>query len=235
MVVSLSPAPAANIGAHREVERFHRFKGVGMATARQPAGLVIENLTGEAAVTAALPDLARLRITVFQEFPYLYDGSLDYEAEYLKIYARTPGALVVAARDPSASGRLVGAATGMPLAAEHEELLRAFRTAGMALDDLYYCAESVLEPQHRGLGIGHAFFDRREAFARDLGYRRICFLAVERPIVHARKPTNYRPLDAFWRKRGYAEVEGFRAHFTWRDLDESAPSAKPMKLWMRAL
>ena len=28
-----------------------------------------------------LPDLARLRIEVFREFPYLYDGNLDYEPD----------------------------------------------------------------------------------------------------------------------------------------------------------
>ena len=36
-------------------------------------------LTG-AALEAALEDVARLRIAVFRDWPYLYDGSLDYEA-----------------------------------------------------------------------------------------------------------------------------------------------------------
>ena len=43
---------------------------------------VIETLTGEA-LQRALPDLARLRIEVFREWPYLYDGTLDYERTFM--------------------------------------------------------------------------------------------------------------------------------------------------------
>ena len=42
-------------------------------------------LTG-AALDAALDDVARLRITVFREWPYLYDGDLEYERDYLNAY-----------------------------------------------------------------------------------------------------------------------------------------------------
>ena len=31
-------------------------------------------------------DLTQLRMTVFKEFPYLYEGSLEYELEYLETY-----------------------------------------------------------------------------------------------------------------------------------------------------
>ena len=38
----------------------------------------VERLTG-AALAAALPDVARLRIAVFRAYPYLYDGDAAYE------------------------------------------------------------------------------------------------------------------------------------------------------------
>ncbi|HZP92062.1 MAG TPA: hypothetical protein VFB20_04175, partial [Burkholderiales bacterium] len=44
-------------------------------------------------------DLARLRIEVFREFPYLYDGSLDYERKYLKTYIGVPDSVIVLAFD----------------------------------------------------------------------------------------------------------------------------------------
>ena len=68
-------------------------------------------LTGEA-LAAALEDVARLRIRVFRDFPYLYDGDADYERDYLRAY-QSPGAVVVAAMD---GDRVVGAATGAPMA-----------------------------------------------------------------------------------------------------------------------
>ena len=44
--------------------------------------LSVEAVTGPA-LKDVLPDLARLRIAVFRDWPYLYDGSEDYEREYL--------------------------------------------------------------------------------------------------------------------------------------------------------
>ena len=42
-------------------------------------------LLGES-LGAALEDVARLRIAVFRTWPYLYDGDLAYEQEYLQTY-----------------------------------------------------------------------------------------------------------------------------------------------------
>ena len=44
--------------------------------------VTLRGLTGTDLDTA-LDDLARLRITVFRDWPYLYDGDLDYERRYL--------------------------------------------------------------------------------------------------------------------------------------------------------
>lgn len=33
-----------------------------------------------------IPELARLRIQVFRDFPYLYDGTLDYEKGPANLY-----------------------------------------------------------------------------------------------------------------------------------------------------
>ena len=46
----------------------------------------LERLIG-ARLEELLPELARLRIIVFRAFPYLYDGTLDYEQRYLRTYA----------------------------------------------------------------------------------------------------------------------------------------------------
>ena len=62
-------------------------------------------LTG-AALAGALDDVARLRIEVFRDWPYLYDGDAAYERAYLQIYRDSPGAIVVGAFD---GDRLVGA------------------------------------------------------------------------------------------------------------------------------
>jgi GNAT superfamily N-acetyltransferase len=175
--------------------------------------LRFRSLTG-AAVAPVLDDLARLRIAVFRDWPYLYDGDLDYERRYLENYRRAPGAIVVAAFDGE---RLVGAATGMAMEDHATEFSAPLARAGLAAEAVFYCAESVLLPGYRGQGAGHRFFDLREAHARALGRRHAVFCAVTRPADHPARPAGYRPLDDFWRKRGYEPVEGAFARFAWRD------------------
>ena len=187
-------------------------------------------LTGEA-LAAALEDVARLRIRVFRDFPYLYDGDEDYEADYLRAY-QSPGAVVVAAMD---GGRVVGAATGAPMADHAADFAAAFADRPESLDQIFYCAESVLLRDYRGLGIGHAFFDAREAHARKLGLAFSAFCSVIRPADHPARPGNYRPLDDFWLRRGYAPLPGAVARFSWRDRGDTAESEKAMQFWIKAL
>ena len=187
-------------------------------------------LTGEA-LAAALEDVARLRIRVFRDFPYLYDGNEDYERDYLRAY-QSPGAVVVAAME---GARVVGAATGAPMADHAADFAAAFADRPEPLDQIFYCAESVLLPEYRGQGIGHAFFDAREAHARDLGLTHSAFCSVIRPAGHPARPAGYRPLDGFWRKRGYEPLPGVIAHFSWKDLGEAAETEKPQQFWMRRL
>ena len=188
-------------------------------------------LTGDD-LRAALDDVARLRIEVFRSFPYLYDGDAAYERDYLQAYL-APGAVLVVAEDEA--GRIVGAATGAPMEDHAEDFAAAFADRAEPLDDIFYCAESVLLPDHRGTGIGHAFFDAREDHARSLGRRYAAFCSVIRPDDHPDRPADYRPLDAFWRKRGYAPLPGVIAHFRWKDVGQDAPNDKPLQFWMRAL
>jgi GNAT superfamily N-acetyltransferase len=189
-------------------------------------------LTGDA-LARALPELARLRIEVFREFPYLYDGSLDYEQRYLKTYAETPGSVIVGA---FAGDRFIGAATALPMRGEPENVTGPLRAAGYDVDTLFYFGESVLQKAWRGRGIGVRFFQEREAWARRTGdFSHAVFCAVIRPEGHPRRPAGYVPLDAFWRRRGYTPIPGLACNFVWKDLDEAAETAKPMAYWIKRL
>jgi GNAT superfamily N-acetyltransferase len=193
--------------------------------------LRVEALTG-AALEAALDDVARLRIEVFRTFPYLYDGDLDYERRYLAPYRTSLGAIVVGAFD---GATLVGAATGTPMEDHASDFAAAFSGTGLDLADIFYCAESVLLPEYRGRGIGNRFFDIREAHARSLGRGHVAFCAVIRPDDHPVRPPDYRPLDGFWRNRGYAPLPGVLAQFSWRDIGEAETTRKPLQFWIRRL
>ncbi|MFN7003614.1 MAG: GNAT family N-acetyltransferase [Roseinatronobacter sp.] len=193
--------------------------------------LRFEIFTG-GAIAGVIEGLAALRITVFRDWPYLYDGDLDYERRYLQGYAGNPRAIVVAAW---AGERLVGASTGLPLTDADAEFAAAFEGSPHDPARIFYCAESVLLPECRGQGAGHHFFDAREEHARALGYAMTAFCSVIRAPDHPARPAGYRPLDGFWRKRGYAPLPGVTAQFHWRDLGDEAESDKTLQFWMRDL
>lgn len=180
-----------------------------------------------------LDAVARLRIAVFRDWPYLYAGDLAYERDYLRAYARSPDSVFVLAFD---GDEVVGASTGLPLADDTDEFQRPFRDAGRAVDDVFYFGESVLLPAYRGLGLGHRFFDEREAHAAALGrFAWTGFCAVDRDPADPRRPAGHRGNEAFWTKRGYVRQPGLTVHLAWQEIGETAPTEKPLTFWLRPL
>ena len=192
----------------------------------------VRSLTGDE-IKPMLPELARLRITVFRDWPYLYDGTLEYEEGYLAKLAKAKGAVVVVARD---GDEVVGASTAAPMIEHADEFGEPFRRAGYDIAKIFYCGESVLLKSHRGHGLGHAFFDHREAHGRKLGgFTHSTFCRVVRPADHPLKPEDYVPLDGFWRKRGYEAVAGLITTYRWKDIDRPDETDHEMQFWMKAL
>lgn len=184
-------------------------------------------------LAAQLDAVAALRMAVFRDWPYLYDGDPAYERRYLATYAQAPGSVVVLAQDGE---RVVGASTGVPLAQEGEAFQAPFLARGIDVSCVFYFGESVLLPGYRGRGIGHAFFDAREAHARALGgFGWTAFAAVDRAPDDPRRPAGHRANDAFWEKRGYVRQPGMTMRLAWKELGESRESEKPLTFWLRRL
>lgn len=198
--------------------------------------LEIETLTGDG-VAAALPAVAKLRVAVFREWPYLYEGDTDSEQDYMRGYAAAPDSVIVVARD---GDQIVGVATAAPLVQHTKQFVPLFEAAGYDPERVFYFAESVLLPAYRGRGVGHAFFDHREAAARTAtgragAFSHAAFCGVVRPDGDPRRPPDYRPLDAFWQKRGFQKIDGLVGSYTWREIGHTDETTKPMQFWMRAL
>ena len=196
--------------------------------------LTIRRLTGsDPELRAFLPDLARLRIEVFRDFPYLYDGTVEYEEKYLETYTECPESIVVLVLDGE---KAVGATTGLPMDAETEEFRKPFVEAGHDPARIFYCAESVLLPAYRGRGVYPKFFAEREGHARALGRFDLCaFCCVQRPEDHPLRPADYVPLDRIWSKFGYVKHPELTTTYDWKDVDTAEETAKPMVFWLKSL
>jgi GNAT superfamily N-acetyltransferase len=192
----------------------------------------VRSLTDMQERQAAIPALSDLRIRVFRGWPYLYDGTADYEAEYLAEFIDAPGAVLVVATDDDV---IVGAATASPMAGQKPEFQAPLRQRGLDVARIFYFGESVLLPQYQGQGIGHQFFDARETAARAAGAAQASFCAVVRPDDHPVRPDTSRDLTPFWRARGYAPVEGLTAMLKWQDVGDADESPHQMQFWMRDL
>ena len=192
----------------------------------------IERLRGSA-ILDRLEDLARLRIAVFRDYPYLYDGGMAYERRYMQTYAASPHAVLVAAFDGDA---VVGASTAVPLSAGPGECIEPFRQHGYDIGSIFYFGESVLLRPYRGLGVGVRFFAEREAAARAHGgIVMAAFCGVDRAEDHTLRPKDYVPLDAFWTKRGYTRHPELTAKFHWQDIGDQADTYKTLTFWLKKL
>ncbi|MEI2429012.1 MULTISPECIES: GNAT family N-acetyltransferase [Lysobacter] len=191
----------------------------------------IRSYTG-AEIAPYLNAIAALRIAVFRDWPYLYDGDAAYEAQYLQVYRDSWRGVAVLAFDGE---RIVGASTGLPLIDEMAEIRAAFDGHLVQAQHVFYCGESVLLPEYRGLGVGHRFFDAREAHARALGdFRWTGFCAVEREPGDPRRPPFHRGNEAFWKKRGYTHRPELVAKLPWNEVGRGEREHS-LSFWLRPL
>ena len=176
--------------------------------------------------------VAALRIAVFRDWPYLYDGDPAYEREYLSAYANAADSVFVLAFD---ADTVVGASTGLPLADDTAEFRAPFDAAGIDPSTVFYFGESVLLPAYRGSGIGHAFFDHREAHARAPGrFDTAAFCAVDRDADDSRRPPEHRGNEPFWGKRGYTRQANMTVNLRWNEIGLGEMEHR-LTFWTRSL
>jgi len=192
----------------------------------------LQTVTGPA-LLPLLPVLARLRIAVFREFPYLYEGDQAEEEQHLRAFAASPSAGLIVAWDGDAA---VGCATCMRLTEASAGVIAPFRAAGIDPAKVFYFGESVLLPAYRGQGIGVGFFAAREAHARAVSssdYTAFC--AVIRAADHPMRPPGTVGLEGFWRKRGYTPYPDLVCSMHWTESGGAVEVENRLSFWLKSV
>jgi GNAT superfamily N-acetyltransferase len=180
-----------------------------------------------------LSSIARLSAEVFREYPFLCDTHENWELEFLQKYAESDEAIAVIVFDGST---IVGASTGIPLHEESEAYLRPFKQKNIDPTHFFHFGESLLLKPYRNRGIGHHFFDLREDYVKRMGkYTSICFCSVDRPEHDPLRPHDHRPLDDFWRKRGFTHHKEMKCFLSWKDLGDEVETVKELSFWIKEI
>lgn len=188
-------------------------------------------LTGTA-IAEVLDDLATLRLEIFREYPYLYLGRKEDELDYVGTYVEAPDACVILACDEKA---VVGAAAGMPLMHENEQMLDAFAGTPFPLNEVYYIGELLLRRGYRNCGLGRKLLARLENHIRSVGsYCKVTCATVERPDDHSLRPRDYIPITRFLARTGFVRLSVVPSHFKWREIDGEERD-HPMQFWIKDL
>jgi GNAT superfamily N-acetyltransferase len=193
---------------------------------------IIEKLLTGPDALESLDGVASLRIDIFREYPYLYDGKRDDEIHYLSRYAEKPGACVITASD---SDTLVGAATGIPLKYEHRTMVEPVRATDYPADEMYYVGEVLFYPTYRKRGLGQRLLAMMEEHVRSLeGYRFLTCATVVRPDDHPLRPFDFVPIERFLARTGFTPLADITSNITWQETD-GIDHCHPMRFWIKEL
>lgn len=193
--------------------------------------LEINCLKGSA-IQTYIHDLATMRIKVFKEYPYLYDGDIASELQYLKSFQACNDSVMVLASDEK---KVVGFSTGMPLAQTDTAWQIPFLTSSINPEDIFYLGESILLSEYRGRKIYKHFFWERENVARQMDFSYTAFCAIERPIDDPKRPPNYFSFDKIWHAYGYKKYPALLVNYEWVEIGDNAVSKKTLAFYLKKL
>lgn len=175
--------------------------------------------------------IAQLRIAIFREYPYLYEGDMSYEERYLLMYSRTEGAILVIAED---NDEVVGAITGLPLTESMKEIKSLFIEKNIPAGGIFYLGEIIFLPEYRSKNIGYMMYQQFEKAVKEMEfYEKIALCEVVRTENNLTKPLDYKSLNSFWHRQGYVKNPDLVVDFSWKEIGAVEETKHPMVFWIK--
>ena len=166
----------------------------------------IKLVTGKEICTY-LDIVATMRLQYFREFPYLYEGSLEAEKNYIRKLALIPDALLTVALMDE---KVIGFCTGVPLKSDYDSIKEAktlFINEGVDPTPYFYYGEMIVLPAFRNAKTLLSMAQAQDAWCKARGFIFSCFLTVMRKLNDLRFPKKYRSLEPIWLRGGYKRMQ----------------------------
>ncbi|MDQ5890937.1 MAG: hypothetical protein QG604_811 [Candidatus Dependentiae bacterium] len=196
-------------------------------------GLVLKTFTGEQA-RPYIEHIAHLRITMFKEFPYLYEGSFDGEKKHLETYCSSPKYLVLLLLKDT---HVVGFFNAIPLAENGpdslSEIQAPFIAQGIDMAPYLYVGEVMVLKEFRRPHLIQFLYAYGEALARELGKDYLIFAMVKRPREHLARPADYQSLELLCAYFGFAIMKGMEIHASWKQIDTQKKEPNTLAIWCK--
>lgn len=185
-------------------------------------------------ITEYLGDIIRLRLDVFGEYPYLYEGTAEEEFEYIEeTYIKIPESVVCLVFD---NERVIGAATGVPLNKTRTKVHLPLVKAGYNINDIFFLGELVLEKEYRGLKLGQQLYQSFENYVKNnTKCDTVAFYEVERSLNDPLKPSNYISRDSYWLKQGFFKHSELKTEGQWKIIGDKEETFHPMVYWLKSI
>lgn len=179
-------------------------------------------------------DIADLCVTIFREYPALYEGTREECVPVIETYAHSPYGIACILFDKE---KAVGVAIGSALTDKNEyydEIVLQQHTINPP--DFFYLGEIVLLKEYRSQGYGKHLYTEFEQAVKNLNsFSSMLFCKTIEPSDKSLKPTDYYSMNNFWIKQGYAQHATLIINFNWRDLMCHEINEHPMNVWTKPL
>lgn len=181
-------------------------------------------------------DIAHMRLTLFKEFPYLYEGDEEGEREYLESYFNADTACLILLYD---QGEIVGFSSGVGLHEEMPDIQKPFARHGLNTQDYYYVGEVMLKAPYQKKGLTKIFQEHHNWHIQNLkargegNFSKLTLMTVVRPDDHPLYPEGYEPIDGILNHFGFQKSDTLFVHLPWSQVDQEEVVDHTLNIWIK--
>ncbi len=193
----------------------------------------IKTFRGES-IGPFLEDITDLCLTIYKEYPYCYEGTKEEYFPFIEYYAQSDHGIACLLFD---SNRPVGVAIGMPMSEMREKYKAPFTDARSYenFNEIFYLGEFLLLKDYRGRGWGKKIYLEFEyAVDETENFKKMCFCKIDESNQTNLKPENYKPLDKFWKKKGFNKCDDITVIVNWKNVGELDDSPHKLVYWLKS-